>query len=101
MINSAACRVPWALLSAGVSYETFAQQARIACQAGASGVIVGRAIWKEAVALQGAERIQFLATTGQTRMAELTSICREHATPWFDRIQQPDASYDWFANYSE
>ena len=40
-----ACRVPWALLSAGVDYPTFRRQAELACEAGASGVIAGRAIW--------------------------------------------------------
>ncbi len=37
---TAACEGPWVLLSAGVSYETFLKQVRVACQAGASGVIV-------------------------------------------------------------
>jgi tagatose-1,6-bisphosphate aldolase len=93
------CHVPWALLSAGVSYDTFATQARIACAAGACGVIVGRAIWKEAVALQSSERTQFLQTTGKQRMRELITICREHASSWFDRVSRPDAAYDWYENY--
>jgi tagatose 1,6-diphosphate aldolase len=29
--------VPWVLLSAGVNYETFETQTRLACKAGASG----------------------------------------------------------------
>ena len=32
-------KAPWVLLSAGVSYDTFLKQVRIACEAGASGVM--------------------------------------------------------------
>lgn len=70
-----ACAVPWALLSAGAPYETFVRQTALACEAGCSGVIVGRAVWAEAVALAPAERRMFLQTTGRDRMAELAAIC--------------------------
>lgn len=93
------CSIPWALLSAGVNYDTFVQQARIACQAGASGVIVGRAVWKEIVTLPNDERLNFLQTTGKERMTQLTATCREHATPWFDNIEKPSTAHDWFENY--
>lgn len=94
-----ACKVPWALLSAGVNFETFKQQARIACQAGASGVIVGRALWAEAVKLQGQERAQFLATTAPQRMRELASVCAQYAHPWQTHTAPPPAAFDWFKSY--
>lgn len=72
---SAACSVPWALLSAGVDFATFALQARLAVEAGASGVIVGRAVWNEAVTLQGSERAAFLAGEGRDRVRQLRAIC--------------------------
>ena len=50
---SAASRAPWVLLSASVNYETFLRQVTTACRAGASGVAVGRAVWREATGLQG------------------------------------------------
>ena len=46
---SSASITPWILLSAAVDYETFVQQVVVACNAGASGIAVGRAVWKEAV----------------------------------------------------
>ncbi len=46
---SAASTIPWILLSAAVDYEVFLQQVMVACNAGASGIAVGRAVWKEAV----------------------------------------------------
>src|SRR5215813_7276242 len=75
----AACAVPWALLSAGTSYEIFRRQVEQACRAGASGVIAGRAIWSEAIGLQGEARETFLATTARQRMEELSIICSQYA----------------------
>jgi tagatose 1,6-diphosphate aldolase len=83
------CSVPWALLSAGTTYDVFKKQVMAACRAGASGVIVGRAVWTEAVALQGAERENFLATTGRQRMDELAAICAEYARPWHGKVASP------------
>ena len=98
---NAACGVPWALLSAGVDFETFKRQAEVACKAGASGVIVGRAVWAEAVDLQGDARSQFLGTTARQRMAELAAICAAHATPWHQRITIPDVNTGWYESYSD
>ncbi|MEM9776646.1 MAG: hypothetical protein AAF902_18855 [Chloroflexota bacterium] len=39
--------IPWVLLSAGVHFSQFVPQVKIACRAGASGFVAGRAIWKE------------------------------------------------------
>jgi len=92
----AACQVPWALLSAGVDYATFARQARIACANGASGVIVGRAVWAEALALTGTARMEWLQTTGIERMREMAAICRESARDWRARIQPPVMADRWW-----
>ena len=43
--------VPWVLLSAGVAYDTFVKQVRVACEAGGRGVIAGRAGGKEVPAV--------------------------------------------------
>lgn len=96
---TSACTVPWALLSAGVTYDVFEKQAKVACQAGASGVIVGRAVWAEAVKLQGDERVNFLKTTAQQRMATLAKICADYATPWYERVEAPDSSWTWYEAY--
>jgi tagatose 1,6-diphosphate aldolase len=98
---NAACTVPWALLSGGVSYEVFRKQAEIACRSGASGVIVGRAIWDEAVLAQEAERENFLATKAQERIKELGQICLEHAHPWFERVAAPNAALNWYESYNQ
>ncbi len=97
---NAACSVPWALLSAGVDYATFRRQAEIACKAGASGVIVGRAVWAEAVELQGDARDRFLATTGKQRMKELADICAKSAKAWREKVALPDVGAGWYAKYA-
>jgi len=96
---NAACSVPWALLSAGVDYATFRKQAEIACKAGASGVIVGRAVWAEAVELQGDARDRFLATTGKQRMKELADLCAKSAKSWREKVAAPDVGAGWYAKY--
>ncbi len=48
-LNEAA-GVPWVILSAGVDIEEFLVQVDLATEAGASGFLCGRAIWKDAVA---------------------------------------------------
>lgn len=90
------CTVPWTLLSAGVSFEVFLKQATMACIAGASGVMVGRAVWAEAVLLDGEARQHFLQTTGRSRMRALASICDLYGSAWMDR--QPPFSLDagWY-----
>ena len=52
--------MPWTLLSGGDSFEVFEKQLRVACHNGCSGFLVGRALWQEAVYLQGNERDSFL-----------------------------------------
>jgi tagatose-1,6-bisphosphate aldolase len=51
-----ATSIPWAILSAGVDDVTFEAQTQVACEAGASGVLVGRSVWKESIHMEGAER---------------------------------------------
>jgi tagatose 1,6-diphosphate aldolase len=96
---NAACQVPWTLLSAGEPFETFKQQLRVACQAGASGFVAGRAIWQEAVELSGVERADFLSNTACQRLAELSEIAREFGVPWSTRYSKVRVGEDWFQQY--
>jgi len=74
---------PWAVLSAGVAFETFQDVLRISCDAGgASGFIAGRALWKEAVGMDGGERRTFLAEEGRRRLDACTEAVAGRARPW-------------------
>lgn len=79
---SEASVTPWVLLSAGVSFEQFVRQTRVACQAGASGILAGRAVWKEAVTLTGDERHKFLYGTASDRLNQLAKVVATYAQPW-------------------
>ena len=78
----AVCVTPWALLSAGVDFPTFARQVEIACQAGASGYLAGRAIWKEGVTISGPAQLQFWQAVARPRLQQLAAIATAHARPW-------------------
>lgn len=98
---TAASVVPWVLLSAGVSFEAFKQQTEIACKAGASGVLAGRAVWKEAVDLTGEARLDFLRTTAAERLDELKALVTTYAQPWYN--YHPDlgttVAEGWYLDY--
>jgi len=95
---SSASTVPWILLSAAVEYDVFLRQVTVACNAGASGIAVGRAVWKEAVTMDGDERMKFLRTTAKYRLSRLTSLCHALAKPYTD-FYQTEAPFDWYKTY--
>lgn len=98
---SAVCETPWALLSAGVDFSVFEQQVQIACSAGASGFMGGRAIWKECITMNPADRQHFLTTTGAERLNRLIEITQKHARPWTDFYTPMPATENWFLDYAE
>ena len=95
---SSASVVPWILLSAAVDYDTFVRQVAASCNAGASGIAVGRAVWQEAVAMTGEERSEFLHKVARPRISHLTSICNALARPYTD-FYSAEAPYDWYKTY--
>ena len=97
---SEASAAPWVLLSAGVDFEQFKPQAQVACERGASGFLAGRAIWKEAAAMSGAARADFLEDTARHRLRELLDIAASEARPWTDFYCAPRSSETWYESYS-
>ncbi|NTW37952.1 MAG: FtsX-like permease family protein, partial [Syntrophobacteraceae bacterium] len=74
----------WILLSAAVDYDTYLRQVKAACQAGASGVAVGRAVWRETTELPVGERQHFLDHTAFDRMRRITALVDALAKPWIE-----------------
>src|SRR5574340_850744 len=95
---SAAAQIPWILLSAAVSFDTYLRQVITACQAGASGIAVGRAVWQEAVQLSGQARLDFLRHTGRERLTRLNALCTALAHPW-TAYYSAEAPFDWYKTY--
>jgi tagatose 1,6-diphosphate aldolase len=97
---SDSCPVPWVLLSAGVDFATYVDQVRTACTNGASGILCGRAVWKESVQMTKEERMRFLGTTAADRFRLLGEIVADTARPYTDFY--PGTSGDelekWYLN---
>jgi tagatose 1,6-diphosphate aldolase len=96
---SSASQAPWILLSAAEDYGTYLHQVKAACQAGASGIAVGRAVWQEAVGLTGQERAAFLKEIARPRLEALTNLCTELARPWTDFYSSAEITPDWYKEY--
>lgn len=104
----AASERPWVLLSAGVDYPDYYKQVGMAMQAGASGVLGGRAFWKEYFLQDGdAARSQFAASTALKRVADVNTLVREHGSPWYTRygftaedLTTVRATEGWHARYA-
>ena len=86
---TAACSAPWVLLSASVDYPTYIDQVAIACDAGAIGIAAGRAVWKEAVMLQGIDRMEFLRGEASERLQRLSDLVSARS-PKFDLVYETD-----------
>ena len=56
-----------------------------ACEAGSSGVLVGRSVWAEAATLEPVARDGFLATTGRDRLRRLAELVDGAGRPWHAR----------------
>ncbi|HEX8520537.1 MAG TPA: hypothetical protein VF667_13165 [Pseudonocardia sp.] len=78
-----AIRTPWAVLSAGVGFDEFADVLRVSCdEGGASGFIAGRAVWKDAVGLDAPQRRRFLADEGRRRLDACVAAIAGRARDW-------------------
>lgn len=78
----AAVHVPWVILSAGVGYTDFLTQVRIACQAGASGYLAGRSIWRDAVSTHEPAARERAIAEARARLDELNAITRQYGRPY-------------------
>lgn len=71
--------VPWAVLSAGVDHETFVGQVATAMDNGASGVIAGRALWKDCISLDRTVSADLLESVASVRLREIQTILDRYA----------------------
>jgi tagatose 1,6-diphosphate aldolase len=103
-LNEASKR-PWVLLSAGVDFESFKRQVEIACKAGASGFLAGRALWQEGARIPiREERMDFFCNTAASRLKELAGIADRYGKPWYLKLGDSDGRFappgvDWYRSY--
>jgi len=82
-----ASRLPWVLLSAGAGFDTFKKQVELACKAGASGFLAGRALWQEGVQISPREkRMRFFEDVAVPRLKELIDLVNKHGKPWYYKV---------------
>jgi len=101
-----ACVKPWVLLSAGVDYDLYKKQVEMAMKAGASGILGGRAFWKEFFTYKTPEERQKFADTECVRRVTETDAIVRTGTPWFAKygLTSEDlggmrAAEGWHARY--
>jgi len=100
-----ASRLPWVLLSAGASFETFRKQVEIACKAGASGFLAGRALWQEGVQIRSREeRMDYFKSTAVPRLRELVEIVKKYGKPWYTKMGSKKGDFEsaaenWYQQY--
>jgi tagatose 1,6-diphosphate aldolase len=98
-------KLPWVLLSAGADFEIVRKEVLLACQAGASGFMAGRALWQEACPIKSREaRKEFLEKTTLQRLKEIAEIADRYATPWYSKATGKDYQITqipqgWYRNY--
>jgi tagatose 1,6-diphosphate aldolase len=103
-VNDSA-RLPWVILSAGVDIKEFLVSVDLACEAGASGFLCGRAIWKDAIPLFTApdEMMEFLDTEGAINFLKCNAAA-EGALPLWEHESLADLALakdnpDWYRTY--
>jgi tagatose 1,6-diphosphate aldolase len=89
LLAAACASIPFIYLSEGVSNATFQFGLQLAADAGAkfSGVLCGRATWKDGVEIfvkQGPHALQDWLGCEGVRNIENVNKCLGSATPWFD-----------------
>jgi tagatose 1,6-diphosphate aldolase len=78
----ASVEVPWVILSAGVGFTEFRAQLRVACEAGASGYLAGRSIWRDAITQRDPDARATAITEARGRLEELNQVTRNHGRPY-------------------
>ncbi len=82
-----ACVKPWVLLSAGVDYDKYKKQVEMAMKAGASGILGGRAFWKEFFTYASPPERQKFAETECVKRVKECDVIVKSGTPWFAKYE--------------
>ncbi len=92
--------VPWVILSAAETFEVFQRLVEIACEEGASGFMVGRAIWQEAMRMPDErDRDRFLNTIAVSRLEILRAVANRRGRPWHEAARGPQVTEGWHTRY--
>ena len=87
--------MPWALLSAGDPFDVFKTQLQIACEAGCSGFMAGRAVWSEVATAEESHRAALLEEVVVPRMEALNQVADRYAHSWQEKGPPAAIDADW------
>ena len=88
-----------------MDFDFFYRQVELACKAGASGFLGGRAIWQEVTKIKDhAVRMAWLDTVGADRVKKLAEIVNKYGTPWYKKMglsadKLAEVSENWYKEY--
>jgi sulfofructosephosphate aldolase len=77
--------VPWVVLSQGVPLPLFPAAVELACRAGASGFLAGRAVWSDTLT----DPAPLLAERSVPRLRGLADTVDRYARPWWNATPEP------------
>jgi tagatose 1,6-diphosphate aldolase len=96
-IDAACGPTPWVLLGGGSDAEVFARDLAVACEAGASGFIVGRTVWQSVIGAADGAAARSLRATGVPLVERLRDIAGARARPFSERVPAvAPPALDWF-----
>lgn len=81
---------PWVVLSQGVAADEFARSVELACRAGASGFLAGRAIWADTIRHE--DYREQLRSVSVPRLRTLINVVDNSARPWHVVVSSVDGS---------
>ena len=84
---TAVVRVPWVVLSTGVSDDRFPELVGASCRGGASGFLAGRAIWSRAVSAVTTDDAVVRLRTSAADLAQLSAIVDAEARPYTEVVR--------------
>lgn len=100
-----ASQLPWVILSAGIGFDLFRKQVEIACKAGASGFLAGRALWQESAQIHSREeRKGFFKNTAAPRLKQLSELVDTFGRPWYAKMGVESGEFmpvaeGWYQTY--
>ncbi len=91
--------IPWVVLGGGADEASVEYQIEHACNAGASGFVVGRTLFDAALVADEAESERLLAERCRPLLDRLAALAERTATPWRERVGPlPEPEAGWYAH---
>lgn len=84
--DACGAEVPWVLLGGGAEPEMLIGQVADACTAGASGLVVGRTLWDNALVADERESLAALQSVSVPLLERLGAVARATGRPWRERV---------------